>query len=294
MSTVLFAKTALAIYGLGAVFVLALLLEVWNTDKSLLLASLSQHLVVEEINAERRNIGLSPLRVSAALQQASQLKAEDMVAQGYFSHQGPNGEEAWVWLDRVGYSFAGAAENLAIDVADSKVLVQAWLHSPNHAKQLQNPDFREVGIGFAEGIIDGRETRVAVAFLGWPLPSNQILSSPTVSNIVVQEPEISIEPIPPREPLAMVRVEVKDTELNEPLRMQVAGSQLSASRDWGGIARLLLSVLYVGLLAWLLVLLWQQKKAFALPRIAYLSLLLLMLWSSIFVRESKRKGQELT
>ena len=77
----------------------------------------------------------------------------------------------------------------------------------------------------------------------------------------------------------MVRVEVKDTELNEPLRMQVAGSQLSASRDWGGIARLLLSVLYVGLLAWLLVLLWQQKKAFALPRIAYLSLLLLMLWS---------------
>ena len=33
-----------------------------------------------------------------------------------------------------------------------KAIVRAWMHSPEHRHNILNPDFRQIGIGFARGI----------------------------------------------------------------------------------------------------------------------------------------------
>lgn len=126
-----------------------------------LLANLTQQLVIQEVNPLREK----KLKVSEKLTEAAQLKAEDMIARNYFDHTGPDGELCWIWLDKVGYDYAAAGENLAIDVNDPKVLIDTWINSPSHAKNILNENFTDVGIGIAEGKIGDRKTIVVVMFL---------------------------------------------------------------------------------------------------------------------------------
>ncbi len=125
------------------------------------LANLTQQLIVQEVNPLREK----KLKINEKLTRAAQLKAEDIIARNYFDHTGPDGEPPWVWLDKVDYDYAAAGENLAIDVNDPKVLIDAWINSPSHAKNILNENFIDVGIGIAKGRIGDRKTIVVVMFL---------------------------------------------------------------------------------------------------------------------------------
>lgn len=143
-----------------------------------LLSSITQDRVIAEVNPYRASIGATPLQVSSLLTEAARLKAEDMLNRDYFSHYGPAGELPWTWLSRVGYQYAGAGENLAIDFADPTSLVSAWLASPTHAANIKNGVFTELGIGIANGDFEGRDTTVVVMFLGKPLGASFATTTP--------------------------------------------------------------------------------------------------------------------
>src|SRR3989344_404826 len=129
-------------------------------------SALTEALIVSEVNADRATIGTTTLRVHPKLSAAAQAKAEDMIARDYFAHLGPDGEKPWVWLNGVGYVFSGAGENLAVDFADSKALITAWLNSPSHKKNVENGYFTDIGIGVASGEFQGRQTNMVVMFVG--------------------------------------------------------------------------------------------------------------------------------
>ncbi|MBI4101680.1 MAG: hypothetical protein HY443_01810, partial [Candidatus Nealsonbacteria bacterium] len=90
----------------------------------------------------------------------------------YFSHVSPQGQNPWYWLDQVGYSFSYAGENLAVSFFESKDAVNAWMASPGHRKNILNGKFTEIGVGWALGKYQGRETIYLVQFFAKPFNSS--------------------------------------------------------------------------------------------------------------------------
>ncbi len=125
---------------------------------------------------------------SETLNAAAQAKAEDMAARGYFSHVGPTGEEPWVWIERAGYEYAYAGENLAVRFNDSKDVVDAWMASPTHRANILKPNYIEVGVGLAESSYKGGRATFVVQYFA--SPQNVAAVSAPVEG-VAQEPALA-------------------------------------------------------------------------------------------------------
>lgn len=167
-------------------------------------------------NDSRQDENLMQLTINPQLQQAAQLKANDMAKNGYFSHTSPTGVTPWYWLKKVGYKFTHAGENLAINFFDTADVNNAWLASPSHRNNILNISFTEMGIGIARGTYKGQESIFIVEFFGRPT-KQKAASVPTKSS-ATQKPDASI---PPREQASMK---------NE---KSVAGSFVSAEQNMG-------------------------------------------------------------
>lgn len=124
--------------------------------------------IIEETNAERLKAGAPPLTQNYQLALAAKLKAEDMVRQGYFSHEGPDGSMAWDWLKKANYNYSYAGENLAVNFFDADDVVEAWMNSAKHRENILNKDFKEIGIAAVRGSYEGRETLFVVQMFGTP------------------------------------------------------------------------------------------------------------------------------
>ncbi|MFA5095303.1 MAG: CAP domain-containing protein [Candidatus Paceibacterota bacterium] len=109
-------------------------------------------------NQERKEQNLQTLVVNPILNEAAEMKAEDMAAKSYFAHTSPEGKTPWYWLEKVGYEYQYAGENLAINFSDSKDVTEAWMASPTHKANIVKGNYTEIGTGVATGIYKGRET----------------------------------------------------------------------------------------------------------------------------------------
>ncbi len=119
-------------------------------------------------NKDRVRENLSSLTKSPLLTKAAQMKADDMVARGYFAHNTPEGLTPWYWFVKAGYRYKYAGENLAVSFIDSKEVHEAWMASTLHRDNILNPDFTEIGIATSTGIYDGREAIFVVQMFGRP------------------------------------------------------------------------------------------------------------------------------
>ncbi|OGG86178.1 hypothetical protein A2392_01820 [Candidatus Kaiserbacteria bacterium RIFOXYB1_FULL_46_14] len=133
-----------------------------------LVAAVLPAVVIEETNASRAREQLPTLGRSAELDEAARLKAENMAAEGYFSHWSPEGVSPWHWFEEVGYNYTHAGENLAVHFTDSTAVVEAWLNSPSHRANILNEHYTEMGIGTAAGKFEGYDTVFVVQLFGAP------------------------------------------------------------------------------------------------------------------------------
>jgi hypothetical protein len=69
------------------------------------LASVIASVLVDLTNSDRQKLALNGLTVNPLLVEAARLKAEDMVAHGYFAHVSPEGKDSWHWFQEAGYVF---------------------------------------------------------------------------------------------------------------------------------------------------------------------------------------------
>jgi uncharacterized protein YkwD len=102
-------------------------------------------------NQTRQSAGLAPLTENQKLNQAAQLKAENMLQNNYFAHTSPTGLTPWYWFLQAGYNYKYAGENLAIGFFNSQEVYQAWLNSPSHKENILNPNYKEVGTAVLSG-----------------------------------------------------------------------------------------------------------------------------------------------
>ncbi|MEM9213447.1 MAG: CAP domain-containing protein [Cyanobacteria bacterium P01_F01_bin.150] len=104
--------------------------------------------VLELTNVERRNKGLSGLTLNQRLNSAAQTQSKGLAEGDVFSHtSGPTGTLAERLQDK-GYDYAAAGENIAAGQSSAKQVVREWMESPSHRKNILDPDFTELGVGY--------------------------------------------------------------------------------------------------------------------------------------------------
>ena len=152
---------------------------IFNRDS--FLGAVLPSVLVSLTNDERNINNASQLTVDPLLTKAANLKAQDMAAKGYFSHTTPEGYSPWYWLDKVGYSYSHAGENLAVNFTDSKDVVDAWMASPGHRANIVKPVYTQIGIATAEGTYEGKSTVFVVQFFGTPVSGTLVVATTTNS-----------------------------------------------------------------------------------------------------------------
>ncbi|MFC3460831.1 CAP domain-containing protein [Massilia haematophila] len=90
-----------------------------------------------------------PLAWNEALAQAAREHSSDMAAHRRFSHRGSDDSEVAQRATRVGYRWRHIGENIAAGQTSAQEAVAGWLESPGHCANLMNPDFSEMGAGYA-------------------------------------------------------------------------------------------------------------------------------------------------
>ncbi len=115
--------------------------------------------VEQRINRVRVDRHLKPLRRSRELARAAQQHADDMARNGYLSHTNLEGRNPLERVQTAGIEgFRLLAENIGeSNIAGDRIaaVIEAWLASTAHRKNLLNPAFNHTGIGAAE-TPDGR------------------------------------------------------------------------------------------------------------------------------------------
>lgn len=131
-------------------------------------AAIFATVLVDETNNTRSTEKLGQLTTNPVLERAAQLKADDMATKGYFAHNSPDGKTPWYWFEQVGYDYAAAGENLAVNFTDSKDVTEAWLASPTHRANIMNANYTEIGIATAKGTYKGKDAIFVVQEFGRP------------------------------------------------------------------------------------------------------------------------------
>jgi len=134
-------------------------------------AHLTREGVISETNNQRAQNGeLVPLHENTRLDQAAEIKLQDMFDHQYFEHVSPSGKGPSDLANQVGYKFVVVGENLALgNFKDDAALVDAWMNSPGHRANILNVRYQEIGVAVGRGMFEGHETWLAVQEFGLPL-----------------------------------------------------------------------------------------------------------------------------
>ncbi|MBL9049565.1 MAG: CAP domain-containing protein [Tabrizicola sp.] len=102
--------------------------------------------VLSAINAARAKAGCKPLRLDNRLVAAARSHARAMAEQNFFGHSGRDGSRISSRIRGQGYDFRSAAENIAAGQKSANAVVQSWMQSAGHRRNILNCRMTETGI----------------------------------------------------------------------------------------------------------------------------------------------------
>lgn len=125
--------------------------------------------IIKQTNDYRKSKGLPLLKVSPALMKAAQERAKDMASTSVFAHKDANGNRLWPkFIDKSGYTYTDAGENLAVRFDNATDTMKAWQKSSTHNQNLINPKYSDVGVAIVPGMYKGSKTNYIIQFFGTP------------------------------------------------------------------------------------------------------------------------------
>jgi len=212
-----------------------------NFPQNIFFADITKSTLENFINQARQANGLGTLTENTKLDQAAQMKAENMVQNQYFDHTSPTGITPWFWFLQAGYKYKYAGENLAVGFYDSQEVYDAWLNSPSHKANILNPHYTDVGTAVLAGFGPNNSIVVVQEFAS-PLPAKvAVNNTPKTTNTqpVGTTPVVKINGSAP----------ATNTNTNEKVLSQETESQNSLEAPNGNSAsnlpsKLLNSVMY--------------------------------------------------
>ncbi|MGR3463467.1 CAP domain-containing protein [Limimaricola sp.] len=133
------------------------------------IANTLERQMLDLVNDERTERGLSPLSLERNLNTSSEDHSSWMLQSDTFSHTGANGSSATDRMRDADFTFSGSwasgenlawqsergAPGLADDVID---LHESLMNSPGHRANILNPNFEVIGIGIEQGDFKGWDT----------------------------------------------------------------------------------------------------------------------------------------
>ncbi len=146
-----------------------------------------------------------PMAWSDTLEKATHAHSQNMVQTGFFAHVSPSGETMRDRILQHTDEFDGFGENIARGQRSSRQVLESWLNSPGHCRNIMNPDYTHVAVSV---VADAEEVSAPY----WTMKLGQ--GFPEVD---VPDGLVSIDPD------AVVR------RLNE---VRAAGSTCGGDRDW--------------------------------------------------------------
>jgi len=199
-------KTLLGFVVLVFVIKISASLMLINLPNNIFFADITRSTLISMLNQTRQSLGLGTLTENSKLDQAAQLKANDMLKNGYFSHISPSGTTPWYWFSQSGYNYKYAGENLAIGFYDSEDVYNAWLNSQSHKDNMLNSAYTEVGTAIVSGFGDNNAI-IVVQLFGTPksaavapkpvqnttAPANDTATTPIKETPVTETPEVPAE-----------------------------------------------------------------------------------------------------
>ncbi len=87
-----------------------------------------------------------PLEWNGLLERTALLHTRDMVARQNMSHTGGNGSDIGQRMQREGYDWGAAGENVAAGQRSTADAIQSWLRSPGHCSNMMNKGFTDIGV----------------------------------------------------------------------------------------------------------------------------------------------------
>lgn len=117
-------------------------------------------------NQARADRRLPRLCVHPILTKAARAHSQEMLDEGYFSHDSKDGETSARRLARFGYTSKGysyytVGENIAWGNGSSgspDSIFKSWMNSSGHKANILNKNFRQIGIGAPTGTYDHEGT----------------------------------------------------------------------------------------------------------------------------------------
>lgn len=100
--------------------------------------------VLRLVNEERAKNGLNPLKAIVTLDQACLARANE--ATRVFAHNRPDGSYFSTVFANYGLSFSTVGENLAAGQQTPKDVVDAWMNSPEHRKNILKAEYEYMGV----------------------------------------------------------------------------------------------------------------------------------------------------
>lgn len=197
--------------------------------------SMSHSNLLQATNNQRSKNGQSTLSVNQKLSTAAQKKAEDMAARNYWSHNTPDGDEPWVFIDSTGYKYQKAGENLAYGFLTSEETVVGWMNSPTHKENMLDGSFTEVGFGYVNSanFNESGEQTIVVAMYGKPATLAATNTSPAPAPVLASSAPKETKP-------TVAETKPEPTEAKQPaqdkikLTANVAPQEITRVQAWTG------------------------------------------------------------
>lgn len=99
------------------------------------------------VNGERVQFGLPTLAYNERVSETARKHSQDMVNNDYFDHNNKQGMSPFDRLDRDGFNYVTAGENLAYGQISSIYAHHGLMNSLGHRKNILNKDYKELGVG---------------------------------------------------------------------------------------------------------------------------------------------------
>ena len=100
--------------------------------------------VLRLVNEQRKAQGLAALAAHTQLEESAYKRALE-IAQS-FSHTRPNGASCFTILDEAGIVYRSAGENIAAGQANAAEVMDVWMHSEGHRKNILQSSYTHLGV----------------------------------------------------------------------------------------------------------------------------------------------------
>ena len=102
--------------------------------------------VIRLVNIEREQAGVAPVEEMEILDIMADVRAEE--SSEVFKHTRPDGTRCFSIFSEYELTYWAAGENLAYGFRTPEKVVDAWMNSESHRRNILDPDFEFIGIGY--------------------------------------------------------------------------------------------------------------------------------------------------